>query len=129
MSIIRKIILGFLFLFFGFLVFMYFYVTIPNVRDGEKLGRIKFPKNENVFNFPQNIQPLPVLNTWLKPKSLEKYTDGDKFLADHNVIGFLVLHKDTIVYENYFNGFKKVILHRFFGHQSFSYAVVRLVNR
>ncbi|MBK8672794.1 MAG: serine hydrolase [Bacteroidetes bacterium] len=107
MKIIRKILIGFLILFIGGMVFLYFYITIPSVRDGETLGRIKFPSNNSVFKFPEKLQPLPNLDDWLKPNTVDKYSDANKFLADHNVIGFLVLHKDTIVYENYFNGFKK----------------------
>lgn len=107
MNIIKKLIGFLVLLILGLIVFLYFYINIPSVRDGEIIGRIKFPQNNNVFKFPTNIVPLPPIINWLKPESIRKYSNSNDFLKDHGVIGFLVLHKDTIVYENYFNGFEK----------------------
>jgi hypothetical protein len=61
MKKIRKILIGFLILFIVGMVFLYFYITIPSVRDGEILGRIKFPSNNSVYKFPEKLQPLPNL--------------------------------------------------------------------
>lgn len=106
--LIFKRVTIFCFLLFLFsLFFFWIFIKIPNVRDGKNVGRIPFPKSDTVFNFPVAYSKLPALDKWLLPNQVNKFESGEDFLKKHKVIGFLVLHKDTIVYEQYFNGFKK----------------------
>jgi len=52
-------------------------------------------------------QPLPAPETWALYKKKFKGDPVESFLAKTHTTSFMVLKNDTIIYENYFNGFQR----------------------
>ncbi len=77
----------------------------PSIYDGDNLGAITLTECDSSASFckRENIQ-LPPLKRWLGDKETKRYSNMERFLERNGTTAFLVIKKDTIIYENYFNG-------------------------
>ena len=99
MKLALKIVFGIIAV--GFLAVVVI-IRLPSIFDRFKVGYVELPSNHKSKVLPVSINELPLQKDWLmgtdKPLKKERI---DKFFASSNTVGFLVMHKDTIVYQQY----------------------------
>ncbi len=82
----------------------YFYWNFADIRDHRKFPAEPVERGNEVFHFYRTEnQPELQLPPTFNPSG--KYTGIDEFLQKNKTVVFLVIHRDTIVYERYFDGF------------------------
>jgi CubicO group peptidase (beta-lactamase class C family) len=78
----------------------------PNVEDGRLLGRSPFLQADSASYFPYKLAALPQLTQTGKERFWKrKYRSPEDAFERNGTLALLVIKNDTIVYENYFNGF------------------------
>ena len=82
----------------------YFYWNFADIRDYRKFPAEPVERGNEVFHFYRTKnQPELQLTTSFSPSG--KYSGIDEFLQKNKTVVFLVIHRDTIVYERYSGGF------------------------
>jgi CubicO group peptidase (beta-lactamase class C family) len=79
-------------------------LRVPTIYDGEKLGAQPFDCTKDSEGLPRSFSGIPPLSAWLDPKLSSKYGSVKEMIEATNTTAFLVIHNDSIVYEQYANG-------------------------
>jgi len=85
----------------------YFYRNVADTGDHKRFPAYTVKCAPPVFNFAKasDEQP-PILPEAYNAKG--KYTDFTDFLEEHKNLSFLLIRKDSILYERYFDGYDRV---------------------
>lgn len=61
------------------------------------------------FHFAEKpyYEPLPDINYWVKEGLSDQYKSAEEFMIRNKTSSFLVIRNDSILYENYFNGYSR----------------------
>lgn len=90
-------------------------LRVPTIYDGEIYGRFQNPKVENPTKIPKsNNFSFPKLSDWVDSKKAKKFSDEVKFFEGTKTKAFLIISKDSIIYENYFNNAKQSDVNQLF---------------
>jgi CubicO group peptidase (beta-lactamase class C family) len=83
-------------------VFRYFYWNYADLNDHKKFQNLEIGKGENTFRFQELIPNM----TLVIPEKFNKgktYHGFEDFLEKKEVVAFLIVHDDTLIYEKYFD--------------------------
>jgi len=91
-------------------VLRYFYWNFADIRDNEKFPKLDIKtSNDNTFYFAEAKQQYPFsIPGKFDPEN--KYKDFDDFLEDRKCVAFLLIQNDTLLYENYFDGYDSMAI-------------------
>lgn len=110
MPIRSAVLLACVLLLSGCTVGRFFVYNFADTRDHKKFPSRPLVSSSTPFHYP-------LAATERGPKSIkvgEKEMGFDAFLKDHATVAFLVIHRDTIVYERYFRGYDTAQVHTSF---------------
>lgn len=87
----------------------------PTVHDGEKYGRFSNPISDTtiVLGQKENVH-LPELEKWVNSRKIKKYENPEDFFSKTKTLAFIILKKDSIIYENYYNGSERSSVNQLF---------------
>lgn len=85
-------------------ILRYFYWNFADINDYKKFPSVEVRKSENPFTF---IYPDHETDITLPEKFNVTGRDYsfDEFLEEYETVAFLILRQDTLIYENYFDGY------------------------
>lgn len=89
----------------------------PKIDDGVRYGRLELPEPDmEPYYFKMREQPvkLPPLEAWADKKAIRKYDSPEAMFNATGTAAFLVIRNDTILYENYFNGYGPDVITQIF---------------
>jgi CubicO group peptidase (beta-lactamase class C family) len=106
-------------------VWRYFYWNYADINDHQKFPKLEI-SNDPAFITPLKIPPSNFQFSIPESFTLEKaYDDFEDFLNANDVVAFLVLRNDSLLYENYFNSYTETsIIPSFSVSKSFVSALV-----
>jgi CubicO group peptidase (beta-lactamase class C family) len=102
----------------------YFYWNLADLNDYKKFPAVPIVKGEHTFTFHQSIRPFQ----FSLPDNIILKKEGQSFesyLTDNHSVAFLIIRHDTIIYENYFDGYDEAsVIPSFSVSKSFVSALV-----
>jgi len=81
------------------------YLRRPSVEDGRTYGRVPIHASDTSVNIPYDLKPLPTISSLPKDLKLGEYRSLEEVMEANGTLAILVMKRDSIIYENYFNGF------------------------
>ena len=82
--------------------------NVPNITDTRIFPTDKIHKPAEQFSFFNAVeQPLPSVAFWANGKRVPSDMTPEEFLEDNATTAFLVIRNDTILYEEYFDGYSR----------------------
>ncbi|HNI43725.1 MAG TPA: serine hydrolase [Chitinophagales bacterium] len=82
------------------------FFNAPSIEDVDIFSVDTVAANPQPFTFAKkSYAPLPPLKQWVKHPIVNEFYSLEEFLIRTQTTSFLVIRNDTILYENYFNGF------------------------
>ena len=78
----------------------------PAIDDVDLFYTSKLDKSGQPFSFVETpYKALPPTEMWIKDSYMQDIYSFEEFLVRSNTTSFLVVRNDTLLYENYFNGY------------------------
>ena len=74
----------------------------PDISDNQKFHAKTISEAPVPYRFPSNGQNVVIDAQALKGRNR---TDFESYLKSHNTVAFIIIRNDTIIYENYFQGY------------------------
>jgi CubicO group peptidase (beta-lactamase class C family) len=85
-------------------ILRFFYWNFADLNDYKKFASVEMKKSENTFtfNYPDHKIQLTLPEKFKKSGTEPSF---DEFLEENKTVAFLILKDDTLLYENYFDGY------------------------
>jgi len=81
----------------------YFYFNVADVNDFKKFPQSEIKKGSTVFEFISTDNKVDIpLPSHLKENGTISFT---QFIEEHKTLSFIIIRNDSILYENYFDGY------------------------
>lgn len=85
-------------------IIRYFVWNYADINDDKKFDKLAINKGKKTFFF-SHINANASLDVPVKYSEKDKLTSFDQFLEEKETVAFLVVKNDTLIYENYFDGY------------------------
>ena len=79
--------------------------NFANITDHKIFPSRTIETSTNFFNFPNAQTGYVPDSLKVTSKGVKAYVPFEKYLKDNKTVAFLIIHKDSIRYENYFNSY------------------------
>jgi len=81
--------------------------NFADINDHKKFPKRDIEKPDKPFNFEYKVRDQIAKKVTLNIKGKEKVYTFDEYLEINKTVAFLVIRKDTVIYEKYFDGYDK----------------------
>lgn len=81
--------------------------NFADINDHKKFPKRDIEKSEEPFKFHYNLREQIAKTVTLNIKGKEKIYSFDEYLELNKTVAFVVIRKDTVIYEKYFDGYDK----------------------
>ena len=81
--------------------------NFADINDHKKFPKREIEKSEKPFKFHYNLREQIAKTVILNIKGKEKIYSFDDYLELNKTVAFVVIRKDTVIYEKYFDGYDK----------------------
>ncbi len=82
----------------------YFWLNFADLNDSKRFPALEIKKGDHTFHFKK----APKQTNFKIPEKYDqdqKFDNFDEFLKKKKTVSFIVIRNDTVLYENYFNGY------------------------
>jgi CubicO group peptidase (beta-lactamase class C family) len=87
---------------------------VPNIKDYKKFPYFVIHNASPAYHFKYNIVPNLFKKAKYRYKKKLLVSDFEKFLVSTGTTAFIVIKNDTIIYEKYFNGYRRNSINKSF---------------
>lgn len=81
--------------------------NFADINDHKKFPKRDIEKSDEPFKFHYNLRDQIAKTVTLNVKGKEKIYSFDEYLELNKTVAFVVIRKDTVIYEKYFDGYDK----------------------